>query len=203
MSSTTRQALPTHYLKTGETAMSDVRMVIEDESVFAYESPHFPTKLFERLSREELFSLLRLMHRILNVEEQRDVDSLLIDLPRFVRDSLASPISPSSLDALIPVGHADKTASLVADYLLSRLVQAQARIEIRPAQYGTPYQLSSRELSVLRWMKEGKTNWEISRILGLSERTIRFHVGSIFEKLEVTSRTQAVARALGTGLIAS
>lgn len=183
--------------------MSDVRMVIEDEAVFAYESPHFPTKLFERLSREELFSLLRLMHRILNVEEQRDVDSLLIDLPRFVRDSLASPIGPSSLDALIPAGHADNTAYLVADYLLSRLVQAQARIETRPAQHGTPPQLSSRELSVLRWMKEGKTNWEISRILGLSERTIRFHVGSIFDKLEVTSRTQAVARALGAGLIAS
>jgi DNA-binding CsgD family transcriptional regulator len=52
-------------------------------------------------------------------------------------------------------------------------------------------------------MKEGKTNWEIARILGLSERTVRFHVGGIFEKLDVTSRTQAVARALGSGLIAS
>jgi DNA-binding CsgD family transcriptional regulator len=52
-------------------------------------------------------------------------------------------------------------------------------------------------------MKEGKTNWEIARIIGLSERTVRFHVGSIFTKLEVTSRTQAVARAMGAGLISA
>ena len=63
--------------------------------------------------------------------------------------------------------------------------------------------LSPRELTVLLWMKEGKTNWEIARILGVSERTVRFRAGSIFEKLAVTSHTQAVARALEAGLIAS
>lgn len=64
------------------------------------------------------------------------------------------------------------------------------------------YRLSSREYMVLMWVKEGKTNWEISQILQLSERTVRFHVARIFEKLEVTSRAQAVARAIGAGLIA-
>lgn len=53
--------------------------------------------------------------------------------------------------------------------------------------------LSTRELSVLQWMTQGKTNWEISRILGVSERTIRFHVEGIFCKLDVTSRSHAVA----------
>jgi DNA-binding CsgD family transcriptional regulator len=52
-------------------------------------------------------------------------------------------------------------------------------------------------------MKEGKTNWEIAKIVGLSERTVRFHVGNIFNILDVKSRTQAVACALGDGLIAS
>lgn len=61
--------------------------------------------------------------------------------------------------------------------------------------------LSPRELSVLNWMKMGKTNWEISRILGVSERTVRFHVESIFNKLDVTSRTQAVALAVEQGLL--
>lgn len=56
--------------------------------------------------------------------------------------------------------------------------------------------LSSREMSVLKWMTQGKTNWEISRILGVSERTIRFHVESIFSKLDVNSRSHAVAMAL-------
>jgi DNA-binding CsgD family transcriptional regulator len=61
--------------------------------------------------------------------------------------------------------------------------------------------LSPRELSVLNWIKHGKTNWEISRILGVSERTVRFHVEGIFSKLDVTSRTQAVAMAMENGLL--
>jgi LuxR family transcriptional regulator, quorum-sensing system regulator CviR len=62
--------------------------------------------------------------------------------------------------------------------------------------------LSRRETSVLMWMKQGKTNWEISRILGVSERTVRFHVEGIFVKLDVSSRTQAVACAMEQGLFA-
>ncbi|HKR78191.1 MAG TPA: LuxR C-terminal-related transcriptional regulator [Nitrospira sp.] len=61
--------------------------------------------------------------------------------------------------------------------------------------------LSRRETSVLMWMKQGKTNWEISRILGVSERTVRFHVEGIFVKLDVSSRTQAVACAIEQGLL--
>lgn len=60
--------------------------------------------------------------------------------------------------------------------------------------------LSAREVTILNWMKNGKTNWEIGKILGVSERTIRFHIESIFSKLEVTSRSQAVATAIEHGL---
>ncbi|HWF58850.1 MAG TPA: LuxR family transcriptional regulator [Nitrospira sp.] len=61
-------------------------------------------------------------------------------------------------------------------------------------------ELSAREVTILNWMKNGKTNWEIGKILGVSERTIRFHIESIFSKLEVTSRSQAVATAIEHGL---
>ncbi len=60
--------------------------------------------------------------------------------------------------------------------------------------------LSPKEVTILNWMKDGKTNWEIAQITGVSERTIRFHVESIFSKLDVTSRTQAVAFAVQHGL---
>jgi DNA-binding CsgD family transcriptional regulator len=60
--------------------------------------------------------------------------------------------------------------------------------------------LSVRELTILNWMKNGKTNWEIAQILGVTERTVRFHVESIFSKLDVTSRSQAVATAIEHGL---
>lgn len=63
--------------------------------------------------------------------------------------------------------------------------------------------LSPRETTVLLWMKEGKTNWEIARIVGVTERTVRFHVESIFVKLDVGSRTQAVAVAIEHGLLVS
>jgi LuxR family transcriptional regulator, quorum-sensing system regulator CviR len=60
--------------------------------------------------------------------------------------------------------------------------------------------LSPKEVTILNWMKDGKTNWEIAKITGVTERTIRFHVESIFSKLNVTSRTQAVAVAVQHGL---
>jgi len=61
-------------------------------------------------------------------------------------------------------------------------------------------ELTLREMTILNWMKNGKTNGEIAQILGVTERTIRFHVGSIFSKLDVTSRSQAVATAIEHGL---
>lgn len=60
--------------------------------------------------------------------------------------------------------------------------------------------LSPREVTILNWMKDGKTNWEIGQIIGMTERTVRFHIESIFSKLDVSSRTQAVAVAVQHGL---
>jgi DNA-binding CsgD family transcriptional regulator len=56
--------------------------------------------------------------------------------------------------------------------------------------------LSPREMTILHWVKEGKTNWEIGLILGISHRTVQFHLESIKMKLHTTSRTQTVARYL-------
>lgn len=60
--------------------------------------------------------------------------------------------------------------------------------------------LSQREMTVLLWVKAGKTNLEIAQIVGVTERTVRFHVEGIFTKLGVNSRSQAVAVALEHGL---
>jgi DNA-binding CsgD family transcriptional regulator len=55
--------------------------------------------------------------------------------------------------------------------------------------------LSPREREVLRWLKLGKTSWDISVILRISERTVNYHVANILRKLEVTNRLQAVSEA--------
>ena len=57
------------------------------------------------------------------------------------------------------------------------------------------YHLTVREQEVLHWVREGKTNWEISQILSLSERTVKFHVSNLLAKLGITRRAQAAAMA--------
>jgi DNA-binding CsgD family transcriptional regulator len=61
--------------------------------------------------------------------------------------------------------------------------------------------LSSREIEVLNWLKQGKSSWDISVILGISKRTVNFHVYNVIQKLGATNRTQAVAVATRLGLI--
>jgi DNA-binding CsgD family transcriptional regulator len=61
--------------------------------------------------------------------------------------------------------------------------------------------LSPRECEALGWAMHGKTNWEISVILGVSERTVKFHLRNAMAKLHARTRAQAVAVALRHGLI--
>ena len=60
------------------------------------------------------------------------------------------------------------------------------------------YHLTNREIEVLNWLKVGKTSWEISVILNISERCVNFHINNAKAKLDAVNRTQAVAVALGT-----
>lgn len=61
--------------------------------------------------------------------------------------------------------------------------------------------ISARELDCLKWTAAGKTAWEASVILGISERTVRFHLNAAREKLQCTTTTQAVAKAIANQLI--
>lgn len=63
-----------------------------------------------------------------------------------------------------------------------------------------PFGLSPRELEVLRLLAEGLTNAQIAERLFISQRTASTHVRHIFDKLDVTSRSAAVAWAIRTGL---
>ncbi len=63
--------------------------------------------------------------------------------------------------------------------------------------------LTGREGEILKWMSCGKSNNEIAQVLNLSVSTVKKHVRRILAKLNVTSRTQAVAKALKQKLIGS
>jgi LuxR family maltose regulon positive regulatory protein len=61
--------------------------------------------------------------------------------------------------------------------------------------------LSPRELEVLALVARGASNPEIARDLSISVNTVKRHITNIFGKLDVTSRTQAVARGRELGLV--
>jgi DNA-binding CsgD family transcriptional regulator len=58
-----------------------------------------------------------------------------------------------------------------------------------------------REREVLKWVIDGKSAWEISRILSISERTVKFHVQNIMRKVHATNKAQAVAICMENGFI--
>lgn len=62
-------------------------------------------------------------------------------------------------------------------------------------------ELKVRESEVLEWAMLGKSSAEIAIILSISESTVNFHFNNLYKKLNVTSRTQAVAKAIQYGLI--
>ena len=85
-----------------------------------------------------------------------------------------------------------------AVYFASCLQATVDRLQLRarPAP-----RLSPREVETLRWSAVGKTSWEISMILGISERTVNFHLQQAAAKLRVKGRRAACARAVALGLI--
>src|SRR5262245_7512484 len=69
----------------------------------------------------------------------------------------------------------------------------------RPAETGP--QLTPREQEVLQHLARGMGNKKIASALEISERTVKFHLSAIFEKLGATNRTDALTRAAQAGLI--
>lgn len=73
------------------------------------------------------------------------------------------------------------------------------------AEVGSPRRstgtLTAREQEVMQQVAEGLSNKQIARALGITERTVKFHLTSIFNRLGAENRAQAVALALQQGLV--
>ncbi len=86
------------------------------------------------------------------------------------------------------------------NYLEPRVRKAlKARAEQLP--FGGRPELGSKEMEVLRFAAVGQSNQEIASRLGLSISTVKARLRSVFTKLEVDTRTQAVAAAMALGLL--
>lgn len=76
-----------------------------------------------------------------------------------------------------------------------------AQIAARLAERMMRSSLTTRELEILNMLSKGLTNKQIGRGLKISDNTVRNHVNSILEKLEVADRTEAVTVAIQQGII--
>lgn len=96
--------------------------------------------------------------------------------------------------------HADDLTVLAA----LRAVREGLWVTDRPADASReegPDGLTSRELEVLELLAEGLGNKGLAMSLGISENTVKFHLSSVFSKLGVSSRTEAVTAAIRSGYL--
>jgi two-component system NarL family response regulator len=95
---------------------------------------------------------------------------------------------------------ADQLVGCIRDVLAGKTYLAPSAAA-KLAEGVTHVQLTPREMASLRLMADGKANKEIASELSISERTVKTHLGHLFEKLGVTSRTEAIKVATRRGLV--
>ncbi|HEY1125933.1 MAG TPA: LuxR C-terminal-related transcriptional regulator [Sphingobium sp.] len=122
------------------------------------------------------------------------------------RDGMGFPLfGPNGRDAYAVLGRpagedildrADRTAL----HMMAQAAHLKA-IRLRAPQGDDGWQLSEREVEILRWVAQGKSNAAIATILEISAGTVDTYLRRIFEKLGVTDRTTAAVKGVSTGLI--
>jgi DNA-binding NarL/FixJ family response regulator len=88
--------------------------------------------------------------------------------------------------------------SLIQPVVASRLLDKLAELSRKSPSVDT---LSDREIEVLNLMAKGVSNKDIADRLSITQSTVKTHITSIFQKLDVTTRTEAVTTALKRGII--
>jgi DNA-binding NarL/FixJ family response regulator len=97
------------------------------------------------------------------------------------------------------IGYLPKT--LDAERMCSAIEQMLAGEPWFPADNALPRVLTARQTTILAEVARGHGNKQIARTLGITERTVKFHLTLIFDRLGTSSRTEAVTRAVVQGLI--
>lgn len=105
----------------------------------------------------------------------------------------------SSWQAVISLATADECdldKRSIADLYLLSLYCKMAACDLLPGSTARRAVLSAREQEVLQWISAGKSSWEISKILNISEGTVTLHLAKIRAKMGVSNTTHAVATAI-------
>ena len=126
-------------------------------------------------------------------------------------DSVADVIAVGIQGFLLPDASAEEIGAALRSALagltaidsraVASLLERRTLPESAPEPEGRYQALTPREAEVLQLIAQGLPNKTIAIELGISEHTVKFHVGSILTKLDAASRAEALARAARVGLI--
>lgn len=108
-----------------------------------------------------------------------------------------------SLNAdMAPAEWAQRLKYNISDFsYFSYLLHRELRKRTAPVEEIETTRLTRREREVLQWAALGKTSWETSKILMLSQRTVEFYLSNAMVKLSAATKVQAVSKAIHLGLI--
>jgi DNA-binding NarL/FixJ family response regulator len=85
--------------------------------------------------------------------------------------------------------------------ILATIIESRMARVARNEVWSRQVELNDREVESLTWSARGKTSSEIAAVLGLSKRTVDFHIENACRKLNVATRIQAAVKAVSGGLI--
>jgi NarL family two-component system response regulator LiaR len=134
--------------------------------------------------------------RVIVLTSFLDNERLLPAIQAGAAGYLLKDVEPAELARAVRVAHAGQ--AIIAPAAAARLVDAFAE--------GTPgprERLTAREQEVLELIAHGRSNKRIALELGISEKTVKAHVGRLLAKLGVSDRTQAALLAVREGLVGS
>jgi two-component system NarL family response regulator len=178
---------------------ADLQVVAEAENgaeaIAAYEQHHPDVTLLDL--RMPVMEGVEAVKQI----RARDPRALLIVLTTYDRDDEISQALKAGAKAYVLKDiAADELVDCIRKVLAGKTYIAPAAAA-KLAEGVTRVQLTPREMSTLRLLADGKSNKEIANALDISERTVKTHLAHLFEKLGVTSRTEAIKVATRRGLV--
>src|SRR5690242_2025951 len=136
--------------------------------------------------------------RVIVLTSFLDDERLLPAIQAGAAGYLLKNVEPAELARAIRA--AERGEAIIDPTAAARLVEAIAD-ESRPV-IAEPERLTRREREVLELITAGRSNKRIAFELGISEKTVKTHVGHLLAKLGVTDRTQAALLAVREGLVA-
>jgi LuxR family transcriptional regulator, quorum-sensing system regulator CviR len=117
----------------------------------------------------------------------------------------ASPSAPGKKGSMFVFASSNmtydaRTVSIIEN-VVPHLHEAYSRMADMEQSRKNKAVLSGREREILNWLTQGKSSWDTSVILGISQSTVNFHITNIMRKLGACNRAQAIAIAIHMGIV--